>query len=617
VVLQTLDHEVKETMKKRTVVEENASLAREELSTSFKRFQHALAARERQLQGELDKIVHELSRSATVHYGNLETTKELLATTQSSAEKILGRGTEIEFLAVERQLEARLKEIQPAQWEAVQKMDTTLTFAPINDSQFDKALGSLGAIISTNTDATATSVDTKPFGLLAKGHPCSFVITAMATGGAAIRKGGDPFKVSVKGAGKVKAAVTDNANGTYTVTFTPPVEGGYQIKVQLRRKHVAKSPYSVTAAKAAQPAGGVTDALLHRSHTTGSNSSAGSSRQQPPTLVSLSNGSPKGPASTATPTSPSTPSKSPGGPPEPQLHRSHTTVAQAPKKTVGPQRNYAEVKKVAHLVGGKGSGSGLLNYPADVALTSRGELVVSDRYGHRVQIFSSEGAALLSIGHKGTEDGNFNEPWGVAVDPMDTIYVADRYNHRVQVFSRDGKFLRKMGGHGSSETNLSEPCGIAIDGVGNLLVAENGNHRVHIFDRKGAHVRFFGSKGSELGQFVNPFSVAVNSRDEILVSDMGNHRVQVFSSLKSGCTPTASFGSKGTAFGSFFFPSFVTTDAHDQILVADCNNKRVQIFSPAGQYVAKLPVADPSGIAVAQNGTVWICDFSTNYVKGL
>ncbi len=56
-------------------------------------------------------------------------------------------------------------------------------------------------------------------------------------------------------------------------------------------------------------------------------------------------------------------------------------------------------------------------------------MVITERNGDCVSIFSSSGEKLRSFGTLGSGQGKFNEPCGVAVDGEGNILVADRNNY--------------------------------------------------------------------------------------------------------------------------------------------------------------------------------------------
>ncbi|MFO1022653.1 MAG: peptidyl-alpha-hydroxyglycine alpha-amidating lyase family protein [Planctomycetales bacterium] len=108
------------------------------------------------------------------------------------------------------------------------------------------------------------------------------------------------------------------------------------------------------------------------------------------------------------------------------------------------------------------------HFPTNVALSSSGEIYVSDGYGNaRIHKFSPDGKLLLSWGEVGAAPGQFKIPHGIALDAQDRVYVADRENSRIQVFSPEGKFLSEM-------RDIARPCQVAFDPAGNLFVAELG-----------------------------------------------------------------------------------------------------------------------------------------------
>ena len=83
--------------------------------------------------------------------------------------------------------------------------------------------------------------------------------------------------------------------------------------------------------------------------------------------------------------------------------------------------------------------------PADVFVTSDGDILVADGYRNsRVVRFSGDGGFKSIVGGtKGTEPGQFNVPHAVVVDSRGRIIVADAENSRIQVFDQSGKFLEQ------------------------------------------------------------------------------------------------------------------------------------------------------------------------------
>ena len=82
------------------------------------------------------------------------------------------------------------------------------------------------------------------------------------------------------------------------------------------------------------------------------------------------------------------------------------------------------------------------NLPTDIAFGPDGEIYVSDGYGNaRIVKFSKDGEYLLQWGRRGTAPGEFALPHNLATDAQGNVYVTDRDNHRIQVFDGEGNFL--------------------------------------------------------------------------------------------------------------------------------------------------------------------------------
>ncbi len=52
---------------------------------------------------------------------------------------------------------------------------------------------------------------------------------------------------------------------------------------------------------------------------------------------------------------------------------------------------------------------------------------------------------ITQWGSQGNGNGQFDEPAGVAVDSRGNVYVADRYNFRIQKLTSDGHFVTGSG----------------------------------------------------------------------------------------------------------------------------------------------------------------------------
>jgi DNA-binding beta-propeller fold protein YncE len=133
--------------------------------------------------------------------------------------------------------------------------------------------------------------------------------------------------------------------------------------------------------------------------------------------------------------------------------------------------------------GSRGAGPGEFNFPTDIALTSKGDLVVTDTLNARVQVFNSKGDFLRAFGERGKGIRFFQFPKGVAVDSEDHVYITDAMGSHVKVMSLGGDLLLVVGGPYASIVpgGFNLPMGIDIDGDDRIYVVDQQNMALHIF----------------------------------------------------------------------------------------------------------------------------------------
>ena len=73
----------------------------------------------------------------------------------------------------------------------------------------------------------------------------SFTVNACDAEGEPVQQGGNIFFIAIRGASRVRAKVTDNQDGTYSVAYKPSVSGHYSVSISLFGEPVAGSPFQV------------------------------------------------------------------------------------------------------------------------------------------------------------------------------------------------------------------------------------------------------------------------------------------------------------------------------------------------------------------------------------
>jgi len=182
-------------------------------------------------------------------------------------------------------------------------------------------------------------------------------------------------------------------------------------------------------------------------------------------------------------------------------------------------------------------GASPFNFPTNIALSSTGDMYISDGYGNaRIHRFSPDGKLILSWGEPGEKPGQFNLPHDIAVSNDDRVYVADRENNRIQVFDQNGNFITQW-------LNINRPCGLHIDRDGHVYVAELGKRmgrfdldykegmpdfpsdvlwsRLSIYDLDGKLITRWGEADFSLpGSFFAAHCVCTDSKGDLYVGEV-------------------------------------------------------------------------------------------------
>lgn len=116
------------------------------------------------------------------------------------------------------------------------------------------------------------------------------------------------------------------------------------------------------------------------------------------------------------------------------------------------------------------------NMPTGVAFAPNSDVYVSDGYGNRrVHRFAPDLTLQHSWGEPGIGPGQFATVHFVTVDAHGQVYITDRGNHRIQIFDGAGAFL-------SEWTGFDMPSDIAI-GRGTIYVGGRDGLSLWTLDR--------------------------------------------------------------------------------------------------------------------------------------
>ena len=223
--------------------------------------------------------------------------------------------------------------------------------------------------------------------------------------------------------------------------------------------------------------------------------------------------------------------------------------------------------------GQKGQKPGQLLSPTGVVVDQNCHVYVADgKENGRVQKFSSTGQ-LLAV-HVGLQD-----PHGLALNPnQNRLYVCDNSNRQIIVLDSDLKFVETFGELMCSLEQkfvevggvLESPHSLAVDLIGNVYVSDTTSRCIHVFNGQGLYLRSIKYPHNTFA----PTGVAVTG-ERVFAADTEGSQVVVFSTAGELLTAAGNYG-KGV--GQFHNPTGVAVDIDGYLYVCDYGNSRVQVY---------------------------------------
>ncbi|MES2005602.1 MAG: 6-bladed beta-propeller [Bacteroidota bacterium] len=126
-----------------------------------------------------------------------------------------------------------------------------------------------------------------------------------------------------------------------------------------------------------------------------------------------------------------------------------------------------------------------LYMPHEIAVTKDGKVIMTDRQNHRVTVFSKDGQIIKRFGEYAegalANGGAFSEPHGIAVNEAGEILISDRYNFRIELFDASFNYKAKWNTPGISDDSKHFPLGIATGKNQIIYVTDHYAHTIQQF----------------------------------------------------------------------------------------------------------------------------------------
>ena len=323
-------------------------------------------------------------------------------------------------------------------------------------------------------------------------------------------------------------------------------------------------------------------------------------------------------------------------------------------------------------------GEAIFHWPLGMALMPQGDLLVANYLGHNIRRIDSKGVVTTYVGtgqqgfHQGpSETASFSGPSSIAITPRGDLLITDVLNNCLRKVSKDG-MVSLFAGTGQQgfrngpkeQATFFYPFGMALTAHGHILVLDKGNHSIRMIHGGTNMVTTYAGCGQagckdglkERAMFNTPYGICLvpeppktssirasaslaasrhSPSPELYIADSGNHRVCYIDAsgnvkTAAGVPGVSGFCDGSTATAKFNGPRSILLTPHGDLLVSDQGNQRIRIIETNG-LVSTFAGCDrpgcldgsrgigtfssPSELCLTPSGILYISDFTNNKIR--
>jgi uncharacterized protein (TIGR03437 family) len=284
--------------------------------------------------------------------------------------------------------------------------------------------------------------------------------------------------------------------------------------------------------------------------------------------------------------------------------------------------------------------SATIHTPAGIAIDGAGNVFFSETESSVVRRIGTDGiittvAGTGTPGYSGegpATSSQLSTPEGLALDSKGNLYIADRYNNRIRKVTPGGVMSTFAGtgesGNGGSGfaigAKLSQPRGVAVDSSGNVYIADVTYGLLKRVDTSGAISTFPGAIVSLKDVAVSPAGwVATPDFVQMVIGRIVWNGTAATVSVYAGIVRKVALGDGGPATEAYFVDAWgLATDSAGNWYVADSGDQRIRrigvdrsintvagtgFFGPSadGQAATASNIMQPRGMAADSAGNIY------------
>jgi len=273
-------------------------------------------------------------------------------------------------------------------------------------------------------------------------------------------------------------------------------------------------------------------------------------------------------------------------------------------------------------------------YPAGLAVDPSGAIFVADSGNNRIRRISSGNIVTVAV--------NVPSPTGLGFDGINHLYIATAgatdfgylpsvlnlaielmpgldvacksgmqfltLSHAVQKIASAAPVIvagmMDIGSFGdggaATSARLGMPSGVSLDSAGYVYIADPAANRIRRVSPSGVISTFAGTGDRTV--LNHPSGIAMDATGVMYVADTGNNRVQ---RIPGGG------GAMSTLIAKLNAPACVRTGIDGSVYVCDTGNDRILRVDSSGASSTFASVPKPLGLAVANNGTLYVSSNSS------